>query len=189
MAWSEQKKRAVVGGFIAFIMIFSIFGIVMNYTVTGGNEKYQYGDYEFKIKDGAYVTEINGKEHAFIALPTDVDFYNISSEVKAMLKKPVLTVTYAPASTLAEAMAEAQFLLEQLHPEIIIQRALTDNNGTSLPQASCADATDANPVIEFRESDQTLIEAKNNCIIVHAVDESDTLRQEELLRYIILGVI
>jgi len=191
MAWSEKQKRGVVGGFIVFIMIFSVFGIVMNYTMNDSSkQEYEYGDFTFKVTNEGLVTAIDGKEQVFLILPSDVDFYDVPKEAKELLKQPMFTVTYDPKSYLAEAMAEAQFVLEQqLTPEKVIQRALINNSGTTIMQASCANATKGEPVIEFKESDETLIEVKDNCLILNAIDQSDIIRQEELIRYIITGVI
>jgi hypothetical protein len=191
MAWSEKQKKAVVGGFIVFIMVFSIFGIVMNYTMNDTQQRdYEYYNFTFKTTNEGLSTEIDGKEYTFLILPTDVDFYEVPDQAKQLLKQPMFTVTYDPASYLAEAMAEAQFILEQqLMPEKVIQRALTNNSGTQMLQANCANATKGEPVIEFRESEETLIEVKDNCLILNAVDQYDIIRQEELIRYVILGVI
>ncbi|MBW3018836.1 hypothetical protein KY329_01455 [Candidatus Woesearchaeota archaeon] len=189
MAWSDRKKRSIVGGFIVFIMIFSVFGIVMNYTMSDTKQKYEYNGIEFKGTKDGFAANIGGKDYTFYALPTDLEFYNIPEEAKKLLKQPMLAVTYDPDSYLAETMAEAQFIMEQqLMPKIVIQRAMTNSSGTGLKQMSCENATEKEPVLEFRESDETLIKVEGGCVIFNAVDHADVLRQEELSRYIILGV-
>lgn len=187
---SEQQKKMLVGGFIAFIMVFSIFGFVANYAFMEASNTYEYLDYTFKAtQTGDYTTTIDDTEYSFFILPSEVDSYEIGEGAKSLLEAESFAVTYNPASEYPELLAEAQYIMEQELPGTKIQRGLTDNNGTALPQITCEDGTSEKPVIYFMQANETQIAHDGACVQVHFLDQYDLLRQEELIRYIILGVI
>ena len=183
-----MNKKVVIGLIIAFIMVSSIFGFVADYA-SRSVSKIKYGDFKFKIVNQQYITKINGKEHTFVFFPRDLEYMTISEDVKKLLAAPVLTVTYDPKSSLAEKEAEAQYYFEtQLDGEKVIERALTNNEGTELPQKSCADATPSQPVIELRKGDAFGIKAEGNCIMVMSADALELYQETERIIYMVLGV-
>lgn len=186
MALKEQQKKMIVGLFVAGIMIMSTFAFVLNYAVEGPS-KIQYGDYEFRQTKQGYTTEIDGKKHTFFALPSDVDTLPISEQAEQLLNADMFTVIYDPNTNHSTAMAEVQFMLEQNLPGI--DRALTNNTGTALPQKSCEDGMDVKPVILLQHAEESKITTEGNCIKAEFMDEYDLLREEELIRYYILGVL
>jgi len=185
---SEQQKKMLVGGFIAFIMVFSIFGFVLNYSVTNTANTYEYLDHTFKATQDGYTTTIDDIEYTFYLLPSDVDSYAISEAAKSLLGANAYAVTYDPKAEYPELLAEAQYIFEQ-GLNVKITRGLTDNNGTALPNITCADGTSDMPVIYFTQANETQITHDGACIKAQFLDQYDLLRQEELLRYLILGVI
>ena len=175
----------LVGLFIAFIMVFSIFGFVIDYAVQPGSAK--YGAFKFKVVNERYVTKINGNEYRFLFFPRDLEYINVSDDVKQLFSKHTLIVTYDSNSELAENFGEAQYYFEtQLNGVKVIERALT-GEGT-LPKKSCADATAEQPVIELRKGEESSISAENNCIIVSVLDAYSIYQQTERLVYSGLGV-
>ena len=184
-----MNKKMVIGLIIAFIMISSIFGFVVDFAISPGAQKLKYNDFKFRVVNQQYFTKINGQEHAFIFFPGDLEYLQISPEVKTLLDKPVLTITYDPNSKIADNLGEAQYYFEaQLSDAKAIERAVTNNEGIDLPQKSCADATDIGPVIELAQSNQSGIFAENNCIKILALDPFDLYQQTERVIYSILGV-
>ena len=186
MALKDNQKKMLMGGAVAFIMIMSTFAIVLNYA-TEPPSTIQYLDYKFKQTRQGYVTEIDGEEQSFFALPSDVDMIPISETAKSLLTADKYIVAYDPQSEYAEQMAEAQFMLEQNLKGI--ERALTNSTGTAVPQKNCEDGTSQKPVIIFQQANETRIESDGACIQAQYVDDYDLFREEELLRYKILGVI
>ena len=178
-----------MGLFIAFIMVFSIFGFVINFAIQPSVSTAKYGDFKFRVVNQQYITKINGDEYKFVFFPMDLEYIMLSDEVKQLLAQPVLTVTYDPKSNLSQNLGEAQYYMElQLSDEIMIERALIDNAGTSLPQKSCADATSSQPVIDLRISGVSGIRTEDSCIIVTALDAHDLYQQVERIVYTVLGV-
>lgn len=181
---SEKQRKAIVGGFIVFIMIFSVFGFVMNYAFSP-SEEHQYGNYTFKQTNQGFVTKINGRDYVFFLLPQDVTDYPVEGDL-SIFDNEVISVTYDPKSNYAERMAEAQYLLEQ-GTDRIIERGLTDATGTMLKNVTCENTQ--NPVILMEEANETLTIIEGNCIKIKFVDEYDLIGQEERIRYEILGIL
>ena len=106
-----MDRKMVLGIFIAFIMIASIFGVVLDRFATP-SQSYKYGDYKFRAVNNQFITGINGKQHTFSFFPRDLEAIQISDDVKALLGQPVLTVTYDPNSEIADAFGEVQYYFE-----------------------------------------------------------------------------
>lgn len=181
-----MNKKVLIGLFFAFIMIFSIFGMVVEFL--SPEEKLEYGEYTFKIKNNQFFTKINGIERGFLFYPQDLEYITMPEEIKMLLSSPVFTVTYNPQSDMAEDLASAQYYFEVQLQDKVIERALTNNTDTSLPQKTCEDSTPENPVVELRQADESAITIDNTCIIIGAVDARDLYQQTERFIYTILGV-
>jgi hypothetical protein len=184
-----MNKKMVIGLIIAFLMISSIFGFVVDFAFQPSVKKLKYNDIKFRLVNQQYFASIDGEERTFVFFPADLEFIQVPDDVKSLLGASVLTITYSPKSDIAENLGEAQYYFElQLQDKIVIERALTNNEGTELPQKSCADATDSQPVIELRRGDVSEIRADGNCVVVTALDAYDLYQQTERLVYVILGV-
>ncbi len=185
-----MEYKQFIGLFIIGIMVLSTIGlIVVNYTDNAAVTKLEYNDFTFRLANNQYFARIDGIEHGFVFFPGDLEFIAIPDDVKALLQSPVLTVTYDPQSNISENLGEAQYYFEvQLSDIKMIQRSLTNSSGTELPQASCADATDAQPVVDLRLSGVSGIKAEGNCIIVNSLDAYDLYQQTERIIYSVLGV-
>ncbi len=184
-----MNKKMWIGLFIAFIMVFSIFGFIIDFAIQPTTQKMEYGEYTFTSTKQGYRTKVNGNEMLFLFFPGDLEYYTLTDETKQLLQAPVYTVTYDPNSTIAPNLAEAQYYLEQQLQNIkYIERALTNNTDTTLPQKTCTDATTAQPVIELLEANVTTIVTEGTCIKVKSSDPYDLYRQTERIIYHILGV-
>ena len=173
--------------FIAFVMIFSVFGVVLDSFRPA--RKLDYNDFKFTVKDNQVFTVIDGVEHGFLFYPADLEYITMPEEVKALLSAPVFTVTYDPQSPIAEDLASAQYYFEaQLDGVKVIERGLTNNTGTTLPQRTCADATAVQPVIDLRSADESSITIDDNCIILNGVSARDIYQETERFIYVLLGV-
>jgi hypothetical protein len=184
-----DSKKLIGLGIIGIMILSTLALVVVDYASNSGGGALKYNGYKFTLADQQYRAKINGVQRSFIFFPGDIEYVQIPDDVKALLAKPVLTVTYDPNSTLSANMGEAQYYFEvQLADSKIIERAVTNNEGIELPQKSCADATEAQPVIELVESNQSIIKAEGNCIKVQALDAFDLYQETERIVYTILGV-
>jgi len=184
-----MNTKLVMAVFIIFVMVSSIFGFIFGFGGSSpGVQKIKYGDFKFRVVNDQYITKINGQDQRFLFFPGDVEYIAITGEVKSLLDQPALTVTYNPKSGIAENLAETQYYFESQLKDKSIERALTDSEGTSLPQKSCADATQQQPVILLKKGDLSSIETENSCIIITALDSYDLYQQVERIIYVSLGV-
>ncbi len=188
MKLDERKKKMLVGGFIAFIMIASVFVVTLDYVFSSPNNLV-YNDFVFRAGNNEWLAELNGKEKSFIFFPGDLEYIELSPEAKEILSAPVLTVTYDASSELTSALATAQFYIEgQIKDVKIIDRAVLNNSGLSLEEKSCLNATVSQPVIELRSGNSSLFSQKDSCIRIEGIDSADILRFSERIIYHILGV-
>lgn len=184
-----MERKTIIGLIVVFLMVSSIFGFVVDFAVKPSVQKLEYGDFKFRLVNQQYLASIGGEERTFVFFPGDLEFIQVSDDAKALLGKPVLTIAYDSNSDIAENFGEAQYYFEvQLNGEKTIERALTNNDGGSLPQRSCADATSEQPVIELNKGDTSEIRAEGNCVIVTSLDSYDLYQQTERLIYVMLGV-
>lgn len=184
----ESKK--LMGLAIIGIMVLSTVALVVVDLAVGPSTTLKYNGLKFKLVNQQYVAKIDGKQHTFIFFPRDIEYIQIPDDVKLLLQKPILTVTYNPNSTLASNFGEAQYYLEtQLSDVKMIDRAVTNKyEGIELSLKTCAEATEAQPVIELLQSNQSIIKAEGNCIKVQALDDLDLYQETERLVYTVLGV-
>jgi len=184
-----MDSKKIIGLGIIGVMIFSTLGLVIvDYASNSGGGTLKYNGYKFTLAEQQYRAKVNGQQKTFLFFPRDLEYIQIPDNVKSLLEKPVLTITYDSNSTLAENLGEAQYYVEvQIGNAKSIERAVTNADG-NLPQKSCTDATDAQPVIELSQSNQSGITADGNCIKIQAVDAFDLYQQTERVVYTILGV-
>jgi len=182
-----MDKKVWMGLFIVFIMVFSIFGFVIDFAVKPASSSIRYNDFKFQLVNDQYQVSLNGKQHVFVFFPGDIEYVTISAETKALLEKPVLTVTYDPESDLSDNFGEAQYYFEvQLGGVKTIDRAITREG--ALPTKTCEGATEFQPVIELRTGSSAGISSEGNCIFVTALDAFDLYQQTERIIYTMLGV-
>ena len=184
----ERRKKMIVGGFIAFIMVASVFVVTLDFLFTPTNNL-TYNGVKFAVAQNQFTARINQKQYRFLVYPADLEDLNLSQAGKDLLKAAVLTITYDPQSGMAQDLATAQYYLEdQLKDVKVIDRAVLNNTGLSLAQESCANATSSQPVIELLEAQSSGIAVEGNCIRLAAIDGQDLLKMSERVIYQVLGV-
>lgn len=182
----DSKKIMVL--FILFIMIFSVIGVVLNYSVPQ-SAPLEYEGFEFRLLQNQFEVSVGGKDRLFFFFPVDVEYVNVSDDVRSLLAKPVWTVSYDPFDERNSTLAEAQYYLEsQLSDVRTIERSLTSSDGSSLPQRSCDDATVSQPFLLLSFGNETGISSSGDCVTLSAVDDVDLLRLVERVSYHVFGV-
>ena len=185
---SENRRKMVVGAFIAFIMIASIFVVTLDYIFSPA-QGLNYNGTKFTSGGNQLFAKINGKDYSFLVYPSDLEDIELSPAAKELLKAQVLTVTYNPQSEMAQELASAQYYVEeQLKDVKIIDRAVLNNTGLVLSQKSCADGTASQPVIVLEMGNSSSVSVEENCINFTAFDAHDLLRMVERINYQALGV-
>lgn len=185
----EETKKRIVAGFFAFLMVASVIGFAASFVGTSQSAKAKYNGYTFYPKQGFWEAKIDGEKRQFLFFPKDLESITLDEGVRQTLQAPGFTVTYNPNSTMASALAEAQYYIETQASNKIITRALTNSTGTKLPEARCTDGTPNRPVIELRESNTSAIRKENNCIIIESQDDYDLAQSVERITYHLLKII
>lgn len=195
----QPKKRWVtpgilVGIFLGFLMVTSIFGFLGAYTSNGSGGTLDYNGHTFQQTALGYTTTINDISLEFSYFPDSVAHLNVSQDIVDLIKSTkALTVTYDPVSPINQSAGLIQFNLEQLYDKalgIYVTRSLTDNSAfPTLANATCADATPYVPVILLEQGDVTQVSLEGSCIHMTAIGDQDLVRIHDLLAYRLLGVI
>ncbi len=184
--WSTKNIMSI---FFVLIMATSIAGIVANY---GGNHNtVKYKDYKFTLKNGEWLTKINGQKMAFLYSPSDVDNINDSGASALLSSLPMFTITYDPDSMFKEEAALLQFHYQDILSmrNVYVMPALTFNASTTLPVVTCANATPSVPVVYITSGNYSRIRVDGNCIIIEGVSADGIVREGERILYGILRVI
>ena len=191
----RRKKintKLLIGGFIAFIMITSMFGVLFYGFKAPADEKInEYKGKTFKYRNRGFVTEINGQEVFFTTFPSELEDIKIDNLTKKLLQQDYFVVTYDPHSNLATEMATAQYKLfeERLKPiKKYVTRALTNSTETVLPEKTCADATEKNPVILLEYGNETIITSEENCVIAKGSSAAGIYQVSDRIVYTMTGV-
>ena len=187
----ESNQKQIIVYFIAFIMVSSIFGIMFSgYNSQSNSIKYK--GIKFTQQNNQWSTTINNQKLLFNYLPIDVEQITLNQDIKsAIYNKPQLDITSDVNDTFSEEIALAQYTIALALNNVNIypRPGFTTNNKFNLSIITCKDATQAVPVILFKQSNQTKVSIKDNCIIAEAKNNFDILRIKDRLLYSILGVI
>jgi hypothetical protein len=187
----KEKKSMWISLFIAFIMIFSAFGVIF-YGYSESATKLKYGDFTFTAMQNGFATKIDGRQYLFTNHPAVVEGINISSEVVDKIKNTkMLYLTYDPNQSVVQEIAAVQFQFQSDLGNfgIFAAPAFTKKTEYSLPVVSCANATAYVPVVEFKESNYTGIDVLGDCIIFAAAYPEDFSRLKDRTLYGMLGII
>jgi len=190
MKW-RKRKELWVSLFIAFIMIFSAFGVIF-YGYTESPTNLKYGDYDFKLSNEGFYLDLEGKKYTFEHFPGDLDKINISESAIAQLKAvKMVYLTYNPNQSAVQEIAAVQYRMQNDLNAFGIYGALAFTAPTQykVPVMTCSNATRFVPVIEFRESNMTRITEKQDCLILEASYPDDFSRMKDRILFGMLGII
>jgi len=152
----------------------------------------KYKDFNFLRKNNQWLLKTSNNDFIFDFFPSEVETIYISDEIKQKLRGTIeIDITYDVNSTYSEAIATAQYSLEQnlISFNIYLRKGFTSNNTYNLPIITCNDSTDVVPVIYFKDSNQTNIFLEKNCIIAEAGSEIGFIKIKDRLLYSYLGII
>ena len=182
---TRLNKKMFAGGVIAFLMIVSVFAFSLDF-IDNSNAKLDYNGFTFRPTPEGFVSSMNGIERVFLFFPGDLEFIEINSSI---LEKESIIVSYDPDSDLREALATAQYYIEeQLKDVKAVGRALTKESDTGLSKRDCSDASGESSVIVLLSGDNSSISSSDNCITVKVIDAYDALQYSERIVYSALGV-
>lgn len=185
------NKKALISLFIAFIMVFSIFGFIVDFAINPSNSV-KYGKYKFKQVGDGWEVKYNGEKLKLYSTPQELENIDLSNEIKSALKNTKhIYLTYdlddVKADVIGQVVYHTQKLISQA-TNINIERGLIDPKEYSLPKIDCTNADVSTIVILLKNLNETKISLDNNCIIFGSNYEFDYLRYAERLIYTTLGI-
>lgn len=186
-----KDPKVLVSLFIAGIMILSTLGVILDYQ-TGSNNKMEYNGYKFEQMYDGIQTKINGQKFILTYFPEQLEHINISTEAKQMLKNlQVFAITYDTESEYKESFAEQQYNLAEklaIIDKYVIPGVANNTGVEQIPVITCRNATNAMPVILFKEGLTTNMTLKNSCLTINIGSMYEAPQVGDLLFYQITGV-
>jgi len=187
------RRKKIMVGFMALVLISSIFGVIFFGFQQGGvTTSLKYNDFKFYNKGNTWSTFIDKREALFSFYPTDVEFVFTELGIMDKLRNRVqIDVTLDINGTYLQSIALAHFQMKSTlgNFNIFVREGATSINKFNLPIINCEFATQSVPVIYFKEGNFTEIKSEGNCIIVEASSPNDFIRAKDRIVYGILGVI
>ena len=192
----DRTIKIITAGFIAFIMIASTLGFVMNFSgeALGGGTVY-YNGYNFKpLQSGqnGYSFKAKDIELRTNFLPAEVSNIALDPEIVKLIKgTPMVRITSNFSSNYSDLIAYSAFELNNgLKPlGVYTQTGFTEKNPYNTEVISCANATQFVPVLYFSSSDSLKIGLNSSCIIASSTDAPGFVKLKDRLIYGLYGVI
>jgi len=191
--YERNKKRTniifTVG--IAFIMIASIFAIVLDNQSQGSND---YNKHTILSSGNGYKTKINGKYMEFYYYPGDLERIPLSADVMAKIKNSQgVAFIFDPTENVSDNLQYIDVIRYDLQTQMDKPTyfGITKNSTKyTLSIVTCANATQAFPFILINMSTDTGFNVSTdnpNCIIMNA-KLRDLLAAKDRLIYTYYGV-
>ncbi|PIN81967.1 hypothetical protein COV11_00480 [Candidatus Woesearchaeota archaeon CG10_big_fil_rev_8_21_14_0_10_30_7] len=189
----RDKKKVFASLFIAFIMIFSIFGFLLGYSLN--DLEVVYKNYKFVETPQGWLSVIDGERFFFIYTPEIVEDL-LADDVKNVLNNAnKITITQDPSKFYTPVITDFVLELSENIPKIKnveFDFGLINNSKYNLPKITCENASTENIVLFFNESEtetNSSITFNNNCVSVNYADQVELYQQKEAIYFALLGVI
>lgn len=179
-----MKKETIMGLFIAFIMMSSMFGVFLSQS--SRNTKLRYNNHVFETPgDGKLYTEINNQEVYFFNNPDTFNTSYIPDKFITDLQNTgMLYFTLNKNDTLIN---EIMKLESDISTNVFSTNNLYIQLGTTSNETkdtiTCENATEYIPVIYVKEDNNTDVTYENNCLIANVQSNSDIIKLRDSILY------
>lgn len=194
----KPKFQRIMAGFVAFIMIGSVFGIILGSLGQNTNADFMYNDFPFTTVQGGFMTEIEGKEYTFYNPPYNVEDVNISQDILSKIQSAqAFYLVFDPGIQDLASTDLVRFELTQHFTEDnrYVEYGITDispNYPQITKQADCRNASQFWPVILFEDAESSSIylsPENQDCIVVDSANYLHRIKFRDALFYRLLGII
>ncbi|MAG38494.1 hypothetical protein CMO90_00220 [Candidatus Woesearchaeota archaeon] len=183
----NRKKKLLVGGLLAFLMVFSMLGVILSNST---DDTLEYNEFKFSREESFFVTKINGKQFYFSYLPQNLLLIEKPEILKNKIKLPMIYLSFNPENKV-ENLRYIDLIRNDLFTIVdsaVVSAVSKESSNYLLPVISCENATSYVPVFYFNISNETSIIERNNCLIFNA-QNIEILKLRDLIVYTYLGVI
>ncbi len=197
---SVFNKKNVVGFLIVVFMSLSTIGFMWNKS----SEKSSYKDYNFENVNGKWAAEINGKYYSFDHYPKELEYINVSSNIKkALADSAIIYFSFDPDDDYITSIEDARIELETVLPDFGVYPVFAVSRNSSvyhLPVVSCANAS-IKAIFRFVDGNRTAMtysfnssnashnsSSEGHCIYLVQRDEMSASELKDIIIYIVAGV-
>jgi hypothetical protein len=189
----KKKKKDKSGLWFTVVIALLMLTSTIGYVFKGGSGN-KYNGFSFSMtEDGRWITKINGRNMRFYYHPSNLENINISSNIIDKIKNSnMVYVAYNPDNPHRSEIAAINLQFSELlwnDFKTYSEKGLTSENEFNIQIINCSNATTANPVIYYKESNNTGIDMEDNCISVEGKTGTDFYVLNERIIYGLYGVI
>jgi hypothetical protein len=196
----KRRRRIALFGslFMVLILLFSTFAYYMTGNTGQGNDQMSYPGYEFRFKDlgggrGVLVTDINGQEVEFQALPVLVGYLEVDPVAVQLIKNAPQVVLVSDPNESLEYRTNVDYARLQLNLAIpkMVNAMSTPDDRYQMPVANCSMASPQTPVVMFVSSNGTnesRVTTNGACITVMGEDR-ELLYTKDRIIYEYYGIL
>lgn len=186
----ERRRKVWMSIFLSALMVFSIAGVYIGSTTTGG-QQFTYNGFEFAFDQqsgGSLITEVDGATYRFYTYPDVAQRFSVPEGfIENLRRVDAAAITFTPDALNAQYLDLVRFDLASTLPRSAVG-VVEPSPAYDLPRITCANATLAGPIILLNVSPQTSFSGSDRCLVLNAnMTGFIELRDSLLYRY--LGVI
>jgi hypothetical protein len=190
----ERRNKIIISVIVAAVMVFSTFGIVMDYAGGGSQServKSDLGTLTFKVSGTTVIAQIKGQTIQFGYFPSHLSGINVSAGVKEALHQPAFYMTSDPQDPYNQSIDEMVFRYSEIMPVLTDSypiAAFTSAAGFNRPVVDCLNATASMPVLYLKYGNDTGVTMQDNCIIAEARTPQEVLAVADKMLFVAMGV-
>ena len=183
----EKKKHGwLFPMFIIFIMVFSVFEIMLS----GSSDTTNYNGYKVKTLQDGFETKAGKTTITTMYHPKQLESINAPSVNALDMMGKQTALTFDPEQENQMYSDYARFELEKFLNNIQVPTAsaVTKGGEYNLPIINCENATDNLIVVVFEQSNETKITKDGNCYTLTGASPQEIIMAEDRFKLTIAGV-
>ncbi|MAG20179.1 hypothetical protein CL618_01980 [archaeon] len=184
MKKESNRPKIIISLFIIFLMISSVLGFI---SVQSSSVKtIKYKDLKFKNIDDRWVTIISNQQVSLKYSPESLPNNPTIITLNDLNSAQKIYITNNPQENTQEAQSE---FLGNLIPFIspsLVQACSEDIPSCSeKPLKTCQDATSSVKIIQFKQSDNIIVNYQDNCLLIQGNNQDLIKKLDKLVLYIL----
>ncbi len=173
----SRIKKLILPLILVFLMIGSTFTIFLS--GSSNENEVKYNNLKFTKTDEGWLSYINNQKIVLINNPKDLENIQISNiNLQDLNSAQKIYLSINPNENIQQAYLNFNTNIKPLLRTILVNSCTTDiEKCANIPIKTCVDTSEFQKVIILKESNESKIEYKNNCLYLSG-------NQEELIKYI-----
>lgn len=186
----KNRKKIVLPLFIAGIMVFSVFGVIIDSLSSAppSTQKINYKGYEFVFDGQLWSTVKEKTKIEFLFNPNDIETVYTSNLIEKMGMHKKIYLVMSPKEQLAQEKERLRQIIAGIMRIPVVNACPQDEEGCeNLPLKNCSDAV-VNDIfiIKIEEGTENMIQEEGSCVAIIGNAEyltkiTEKIRLERLL--------